>query len=90
MLSKFSVLVVHIHYLFHDEGPYHIETSSLLCKSMDWFLHDRDLRHERVEPSGDVNLGIELITVSYIRLTFEAKFGNDVATIPCVFFCFES
>ena len=20
----------------------------LLCKSMDWFLYDRDLRHERV------------------------------------------
>ena len=21
----------------------------LLCKSMDWFLYDRDLRHERVK-----------------------------------------
>ena len=27
--------------LFPDGGPYHIETSPL-CKSMDWFLYDRD------------------------------------------------
>ena len=26
------------------EGPYH-----LLCKLMDWFLYDRDLRYERVK-----------------------------------------
>ena len=24
----------------------------LLCKSMDWFLYDRDLHHERVNPFG--------------------------------------
>ena len=34
--------------LVHDGCPYHIETESILCKSMDWFLYDRDLRHERV------------------------------------------
>ena len=29
---------------------YHVETSLLmLCKSMDWFLYSRDLRHERVK-----------------------------------------
>ena len=28
--------------LFHDGGTYH-----LVCKSMDWFLYDRDVRHER-------------------------------------------
>ena len=35
---------------FHDGGPYHIETIStdLLSKSMDWFLHCRDLHHKRV------------------------------------------
>ena len=29
---------------------YHIENQSidLLCKSMEWFLHNRDLRHEKV------------------------------------------
>ena len=35
---------------FHDGGRYHIETSPLICfpKSMDWFLYDNGLRHERV------------------------------------------
>ena len=37
--------------LFHDGSPYYIETNQsidLQSKSMDWFLYDRDLRHERV------------------------------------------
>ena len=44
---------------FHDESRYHIETSPLicssnqwtgiLCKSIDWFLYDNGLRHERVK-----------------------------------------
>ena len=29
--------------LFHDGGSYHTSTS------MDWFLYDRDLRHERMK-----------------------------------------
>ena len=33
--------------MFHDGDPYHIETSPLIC--LDWFLHDMDLRHERVK-----------------------------------------
>ena len=33
---------------FHDGGRYHIETD-LRSKSMDWFLSDNDLRHERVK-----------------------------------------
>ena len=32
---------------FHDGGLYHIETS--LCKLMDWFLYDTDLRHKGVK-----------------------------------------
>ena len=38
--------------LFHDGDRYHIETSPLICsanKSMDWFLYDNGLRHERVK-----------------------------------------
>ena len=31
-------------FFIHDGSPYNIETSP-----MDWFLHDRDLRHERVK-----------------------------------------
>ena len=37
--------------LFHDRGPNHIETSPLIdlqSKSMDWFLYDRELHHEKV------------------------------------------
>ena len=33
--------------VFHDGGPYHKETSALICKSMDWFLNDRDLRNSK-------------------------------------------
>ena len=40
--------------LFHDGGPYHIETYisddiNLPCKSKDWFLYNRGLLHERVK-----------------------------------------
>ena len=36
--------------LFHDGDHYHYRNQSidLLCKSVDWFLYDNDLRHERV------------------------------------------
>ena len=33
--------------LFHGGGPY------LLCKSMDLFLYDRDLRHEELNIQGN-------------------------------------
>ena len=38
---------------FHDGGPYHIENqyTDLLCKSMDWFLLNKDLRHDKVTES---------------------------------------
>ena len=36
-------------WLFHNGHRYHIETSPLLRKSMDWFLFDNSLRHERVK-----------------------------------------
>ena len=34
------------HYWFLS---YRNQSSELLCKSMDWFLYDRDLPHERVK-----------------------------------------
>ena len=39
--------------LFHEGGPYQIETSPLICKamlykSMDWFLYNKDFCDERV------------------------------------------
>ena len=37
--------------LFHVGDPYQIESSLSICSSnqLDWFLFDRELRHERVE-----------------------------------------
>ena len=35
---------------YYDGGPYHIEASPLICSAMDWFLYDRDLDHEKVNP----------------------------------------
>ena len=36
---------------FHDRGTYHNRNQYIdfLCKSMDWFLYDWDLRYERVK-----------------------------------------
>ena len=38
--------------LFHGGGSYHIETSPLICRAnqltIDWFLFDKNLRHERI------------------------------------------
>ena len=51
-------------YLFRDGGSYHKETNLLICnaKSLDWFLYDRDLHHERV------NLGFILLTLACVCL----------------------
>ena len=32
-----------------DVPSYRNQSIGLLCKSMDWFLYDRDFRHERVK-----------------------------------------
>ena len=42
------ILVLKFAKPFHERGPFHMESVHLLCKSMDWLLYDRDLRHERV------------------------------------------
>ena len=34
--------------LFHDGGPYHIETSPLICSANQW-TGFYDIRHERVK-----------------------------------------
>ena len=46
--QNFANTKIILNKLFHDGGRYHIKTSPLLCKSMDWFLYDNGLRHERV------------------------------------------
>ena len=37
MLNDF--FITRSHSLFHDGGRYHIETSPLICRVMDWFLY---------------------------------------------------
>ena len=46
--QNFANTKIILNKLFHDGGRYHVETSPLLCKSMDWFLYDNGLRPERV------------------------------------------
>ena len=36
---------------------YRTQSTDLLCKSMDWFLYDRDLRHERVNKICNLTIG---------------------------------
>ena len=52
-LLPLYLAIISMQNLFHDGDPYHAETSSLFCraKSMDWFLYDKDLRHEGVMTS---------------------------------------
>ena len=40
-----------MHYVFHDGGPDYNTNQSidLQSNSMEWFLYDRDLHHERVK-----------------------------------------
>ena len=37
------------HQLFHGGGRYRNQSIDLLCKLMNWFLYDKDIRHERVK-----------------------------------------
>ena len=57
--NLFKLIINHFRPMFHFYPPlalswrrslsYRNESIHLLCKSMDWFLYDRDLRHERVK-----------------------------------------
>ena len=47
--------------IFHDGGPYHIETSPLICRAN----RDTDLRHERVYDIEGYDKLNEIITSSH-------------------------
>ena len=52
MPFSFSELIKYILTLsWRRSLSYRNQFIDLLCKSMDWFLHDRNLRHERVKGS---------------------------------------
>ena len=50
-LERIMSILQYMHYVFHDGGPDHNTNQSidLQTNSMDWFLYDRDLHHERVK-----------------------------------------
>ena len=60
------------------EAPsYRNQTTDLLCKSMDWFLYDRDLGHERVNM---------VVIISFLFKTlYQPKFGYMTMTVIIIF-----
>ena len=55
---------------------YRNQSINLLCKSMDWFLYDRDLRHERVNGIKAI-MAINPIKVGF----FERRFFYGVVGV---------
>ena len=53
---------------------YRNQSIDLLCKSMDWFLNGRDLRHERVEESLYWNQNNQL----YVKLLLETGLPSTI------------
>ena len=45
--QRLSYLVPRMSIIFFNSFMTEVPTIDLLCKSIDWFLYDRDLRHER-------------------------------------------
>ena len=50
-----------MHQLFHDRGPYRNQSIVLKSKTMEWFLYDRYLRHDRVNVSRLLSKHVVLI-----------------------------
>ena len=74
--------------LFHDGGRYHIETSPLILfrKSVDWFLYDNGLRHERVNGylgSFNIPLKLQMVDTKYgILQTLSTKSVQNYLEYP--------
>ena len=47
-------------FLWRKSLSYRKQSTDLLCKSMDWFLYERDLRHERVKRHLEKTKGTKL------------------------------
>ena len=54
---------------------YRNQPVGMLCKSMDWFLHDRDLHHERVKEKSE-NLNSEDLA-SNLAMRLWVAFGKN-------------
>ena len=51
-LSEFLMIFVPLTLSKRRSLLYRNQSADLLCKSKDWLLYDRDLRHERVNDAG--------------------------------------
>ena len=66
--------LIHSHAIkfFHDGGPYHIETSPLICSANQWtgfYIYNNDPRHERVNRIFTEYYIIENVNIN-LRLLF--------------------
>ena len=71
-----------------DVLSYRNQSINVLCKSMDWFLYDRDLRHERVNSWFTVNpLPLDFhLKVMHTNYTVHTITVHTIHTIMSVFF----
>ena len=66
--------------LFHDRGLNHTEEQK---KSMDWFLYDKNLRHERVKGwlplcQSLIQMGDDVITSLHLTFVWKIQHGINV------------
>ena len=74
---------------------YRKQSIHLLCKSIDWFLYDRGLRHERVKQIWGLNLekfkqleGCGMIRVGSITLDLHRKIISHYVTLSNLYVIF--
>ena len=63
---------------------YRNQSTDLLCKSMDWFLYDRDLRHERTKEHPSWNPYLTLITTIVFQIYYRREEKHMYHEIPNV------
>ena len=68
---------------------YRNQSIDLFCKSMDWFLYDNDLRHERVNPFDDTGFFLYPLKTSKTRsfFMFSGGYKRDYLHEIGNFFC---
>ena len=59
------VLVSHLSLSWRRSLSYRNQSIDLLCKSMDWFLYNRDLHHERVKNLQTLNSFVILLILNH-------------------------
>ena len=73
--SSTNLLYTHLTLSWRRPLSYRNQYIDLLCKSMDWFLYDRDLRHERVNDCA-----------SFLKIIL---MEHNVPVLNCLYFFWE-